>query len=59
MVNREYYTPEVASALHIDLLTGVWTEKKFPPLSYPIDPEAPRWYIQDGQWTKTLGETTA
>lgn len=59
MANPEYYTPEVASELHIDLRTGVWAEKKFPPLSYPIDPEAPRWHVQDGQWVKTLGTATA
>ena len=47
--NPDYYTPKVASELHIDLNTGRWEEKLFPPLSWAFDPTAPRWEIQNGK----------
>lgn len=57
--NPDYYTPKVASELHIDLKTGRWEEKRFPPLSWPFDPTAPRWEFQDGKWVKVLGKNDA
>ena len=54
--NQDYYTPKTASELHIDLKTGRWEEKRFPLISWPFDPTAPRWEFQDGKWVKVLGK---
>lgn len=56
--NPDYYTPETASELHIDLKTGRWEEKKFPPLSWSIDPTFFRWEFQNGKWIKINGNKT-
>lgn len=50
--NPNYYTPEVASELHIDLLTGQAEERLFPPLSRPISEQVPRYIFLNGEWVK-------